>query len=84
MVAFVEQGYKFRPHLWFRVLVSRVCLCRPLLLLGGVADALTEALAVSKEKDSIGAARAADACASALGALMQEIPSIEEGLLALD
>lgn len=63
---------------------SHVCLSRPLLLLGGVADALTEALAVSKDKDSIGAARAADACASALEALKQEMPSMEEGLLALD
>ncbi|CAM9199761.1 unnamed protein product [Laminaria digitata] len=57
---------------------------RPLLLLGGVADALAEALAVSKEKESIEAARAAEACASALETLKKEMPSIVEDILALD
>ena len=63
-----------------------VWLSRPLLLLGGVADALTEAIAVSKDKDGMEAARAADACASALEALKQEMgmSSIDEGLSALD
>lgn len=54
------------------------------MLLGGVADALSEALTVVKDGESMGAARAADACASALESLKKEIPSLGEGLSALD
>lgn len=59
-------------------------LSRPLLLLGGVADALTEALSVLEGGEGMGAARAAEACIDALKLLKEGIPSLEEGLSSLD
>lgn len=71
------------------VALLRVDLClecdhRPLLVLGGVADALTEALSVLQGSDGMDAARAAEACTSALESLKLNMPSVGEDLLALD
>ncbi|CBJ28789.1 conserved unknown protein [Ectocarpus siliculosus] len=51
---------------------------RPLLLLGGVADALSEALLVVRGKQGMASARAAEACDDALKALQQELQAVQE------
>lgn len=51
---------------------------RPLLLLGGVADALNEALLVVRGAEGMSAARAAEACEDALKLLKQELKEVQE------
>eukprot|EP00903_Cladosiphon_okamuranus_P017674 g16275.t1 len=51
---------------------------RPLLLLGGVADALNEALLVVRGAEGLSAARAADACEDALKLLKKELKDVQE------
>lgn len=51
---------------------------RPLLLLGGVADALKEALLVVRGAEGMAAARAADACDDALKLLQQELDQVQK------
>ena len=53
-------------------------LLRPLLLLGGVADALNEALQVVRGVEGMSAARAADACEEALKLLKKELKDVQE------
>lgn len=53
-------------------------LSRPLLLLGGVADALNEALLVVRGAEGMAAARAAEACDDALKLLKQELQQVQE------
>lgn len=57
-------------------------LFRPLLLLGGVADALNEALLVVRDAEGMSAARAADACEDALKLLKQELKEVQEMQMA--
>lgn len=59
---------------------------RPLLLLGGVADALTEALGVAQEADGAAAASAAEACTRALALLQEDVSVLQQqgDLSALD
>ncbi|CAM9409161.1 unnamed protein product [Ascophyllum nodosum] len=63
--------------------IAEVPFLRPLLLLGGVADALTEALEVVKIADGTGNARATEACSSALEILKQKTAASaqQEGVL---
>lgn len=56
----------------------RKTLFRPLLLLGGVADALNEALLVVRGAEGMSAARAADACEDALKLLKKELKDVQE------
>lgn len=51
---------------------------RPLLLLGGVADALNEALLVVRDAEGMAAARAADACEDALKLLKKELKEVQK------
>lgn len=53
-------------------------LFRPLLLLGGVADALNEALLVVRGAEAMSAARAAEACEEALKLLKKELKDVQE------
>lgn len=53
------------------------------MVLGGVADALIEALSVSRGAEGMGPARAADACAAALKALEQTAPPHDAELAIL-
>lgn len=48
------------------------------MLLGGVADALKEALLVVRGAEGMAAARAADACDDALKLLQQELDQVQE------
>eukprot|EP00752_Nemacystus_decipiens_P003774 g3475.t1 len=50
---------------------------RPLLLLGGVADALNEALLVVRGAEGMSAARAAEACEEALKLLKKELKDVQ-------
>ena len=51
---------------------------RPSLLLGGVADALNEALLVVRGAEGMSAARAAEACDEALKLLKKELKDVQE------
>lgn len=51
---------------------------RPMLLLGGVADALNEALLVVRGAQGMSAARAAEACDDALKLLKKELKDVHE------
>lgn len=57
-----------------------MCLAtRPLLLLRGVADALTEAMKVLKASEGTGTAAPAEACSDALDILMEEVAKSSAG-----